>query len=116
MLFEVRRATVEGRPTLFVHGELDIATCAQLGEAVAEVLESGVQSFVVDLGETTFLDSSGARQLARTARHAADVGVSVQVVCPPGNRPVRLVLDLLELHLAVPIVERAGRPDERADS
>ena len=34
--------------------------------------------------------------------------MSLQVVCPPSNRPVRLVLDLLELHLAVPIVEQVG--------
>ena len=116
MRFEVRRATVDGRPTLQVCGELDIATCQQLGDAVADALESGAPALVVDLTGTTFLDSSGARQLARTARHATDVGVSLQVVCPPGNRPVRLVLDLLELHLAVPIVDQAGSADEEAGS
>ena len=116
MQFEVHRATVDGRPTLYVRGELDIATCAQLGDAVADVLATGARTLVVDLGETTFLDSSGARQLARTARHAADAGVSLQVVCPPGNRPVQLVLDLLELHLAVPIVEQAGPVGEEAGS
>ena len=108
MLFEVQRATVHGRPALRVRGELDIATSPQLGSAVAEVLEAGTQSLVVDLTETTFLDSSGARQLSRTARHARDHGVALQVVCPADNRPVRLVMDLLELHLAVPIVEQAG--------
>ena len=108
MLIEVQRATVDGRQTLRVRGELDIATCAQLGSAVADVLATGVQSLVVDLSETTFLDSSGARQLVRTARHAADLGVPLEVVCPAGNRPVRMVLELLELDRAVPIVERAG--------
>lgn len=109
MQFEVQRTTVEGRPTLWVRGELDIATAPQLGTAVADVLDSGATSLVVDLSATTFLDSSGARQLARTARHCGDLGVGLQVVCPADNRPVRLVLDLLELHLAVPIVERVGR-------
>ncbi|MGY1771046.1 STAS domain-containing protein [Blastococcus sp. SYSU D00813] len=108
MQFEVQRTTVEGRPALRVRGELDIATAPQLGGAVADVLASGASSLVVDLSETTFLDSSGARQLTRTARNCSDVGVALQVVCPADNRPVRLVLDLLELHLAVPIVERAG--------
>ncbi len=108
MLFEVQRATVHGQPALCVRGELDIATCPQLGSAVADVLATGAQSLVVDLAETTFLDSSGARQLVRTARHAADVGVALQVVCPADNRPVRMVMELLELHQAVPIVERAG--------
>jgi anti-anti-sigma factor len=107
VLFEVHHATVDGRPVLRVRGELDIATVAQLGEAVARALESGPASLVVDLGETTFLDSSGARQLARTGKHCRDLGVALQVVCPAANRPVRMVIDLLELHLAVPVVEAA---------
>ena len=108
MLFEVQRTTVEGRLALRVRGELDIATSPQLGRAVADLLEAGVTSLVVDLTETTFLDSSGARELVRCARHCGDLGIGLQVVCPAGNRPVRLVIDLLELHRAVPIVERAG--------
>ncbi|WP_409330785.1 STAS domain-containing protein [Trujillonella humicola] len=108
MQFEVQRTLVKGRPALRVRGELDIATAPQLGSAVADVLASGATSLVVDLGDTTFLDSSGARQLIRTAKHCGDVGVGLQVVCPAGNRPVRLVIDLLELHRAVPIVEQAG--------
>jgi anti-anti-sigma factor len=108
VLFEVRRATVEGWQTLRVHGELDIATSPQLGSVVADVLATGATSLVIDLSATTFLDSSGARQLVRAARQAGDRGASLQVLCPAGNRPVRLVLDLLELHLAVPIVEKVG--------
>ncbi|WP_051683679.1 STAS domain-containing protein [Blastococcus sp. URHD0036] len=108
MLFEVQRTTVHGRPALRVRGELDIATAPQLAEAVTGVLEAGPASLVVDLTETTFLDSSGARQLVRTARAADRLGVALQVVCPTGNRPVRLVLDLLDLQQAVPIVEKAG--------
>lgn len=108
MQFEVQRTTVEGRPSLRVRGELDIASAPQLGSAVADLLQPGATSLVVDLTETSFLDSSGARQLIRTAKSCADLGVALQVVCPSGNRPVRLVMDLLDLHLAVPIVEQAG--------
>jgi anti-anti-sigma factor len=106
--FEVQRAVVHGRPCLRVRGELDIATSPRLEQAVDAVLEVGPTALVVDLTETTFLDSSGARQLVRTARHADGLGVPLQVVCPADNRPVRLVLDLLHLHQAVPIVEKAA--------
>jgi anti-anti-sigma factor len=105
--FEVQRATVHGRPSLRVRGELDVATVPRLTEAVTDVLESAPAALVVDLSETTFLDSSGARQLARTARAADELGVLLEVVCPADNRPVRLVLDLLHLDQAVPIVEKA---------
>ena len=57
------------------------------------------------LTDTTFLDSSGARTLVAAARRAAAAGVSLEVVCPRANRPVRLVIDLLDLRAVVPIVE-----------
>ena len=112
MQFEVERTTVLGRPALTVRGELDIATAPRLAEAVESQLSQQPQSLVVDLTGTTFLDSSGARQLARVARRAAADGVALEVVCPRENRPVRLVVDLLELGAVVPIVESPGRMED----
>ena len=105
MEFDVERTTVLGRPALSVRGELDIATAPRLAAAVESQLSQQPQSLVVDLTDTTFLDSSGARTLAVTARRAAAAGVALEVVCPRANRPVRLVVDLLELRAVVPIVE-----------
>jgi anti-sigma B factor antagonist len=105
LLFEIERTTVLGRPALRVRGELDIATSPQLAEAVDAVLAIEPRSMLVDLTETSFMDSSGARQLAWSARRATRGGVRLQVVCPRDNRPVRLVIDLLELQALVPIVE-----------
>ena len=105
MQFDVERTTVLGRPALTVRGELDIATAPRLAAAVEFQLSQRPQCLVVDLTGTTFLDSSGAAQLARIARRAADDGVPLEVVCPRANRPVRLVVDLLELRARVPIVE-----------
>jgi len=103
--FDVERTTVLGRPALTVRGELDIVTAPRLAEAFESLLSQQPQALVVDLTDTSFMDSSGARQLARIARSAADAGVSLHVVCPRGNRPVRLVVDLLQLRARVPIVE-----------
>jgi anti-sigma B factor antagonist len=109
VLFEVERTTVLGRPALSVRGELDLATAPQLGEAVASLLSQQPRSIVVDLTETSFLDSSGARQLVLLARSAEAAGAALQVVCPRDNHPVRLVVDLLDLSALVPIVESAGQ-------
>jgi anti-sigma B factor antagonist len=103
--FDVEPTTVLGRPALSVRGELDLATAPRLAEAVESQLSQRPQSLVVDLTDTTFLDSSGARQLVRIARRAAEESVALEVVCPRANRPVRLVVDLLELRAVVPIVE-----------
>ncbi len=116
MQFAVHRGAAHGRPALRVRGELDVATAPELAEYVESELSSGPRSLVIDLTDTTFLDSSGARQLVRAAKRAADVGVPLQVVCPRDNSPVRLVMDLLELHLLVPVVESAGLTDGEVGS
>ena len=112
MEFDVHRTTALGRPALRVRGELDIATAPRLAEAVESQLSQQPQSLVVDLTDTTFLDSSGARTLVAAARRAAAAGVSLEVVCPRANRPVRLVVDLLELQALVPIVESPSLTDD----
>ena len=105
MQFDVERTTVLGRPALTVRGELDLATAPRPAEAAESQLPQQPQSLVVDLTDTTFPDSSGARTLVAAARRAAAAGVSLEVVCPRANRPVRLVIDLLDLRAVVPIVE-----------
>ena len=104
MLFAVERTTVAGRPGLTVRGDLDIATAPQFGQAVDGLLEAGLTAVIVDLTPTTFLDSSGARELMRIARKAAAADVTLHVVAPRSNGPVRLTVDLLELGQVVPIV------------
>jgi anti-sigma B factor antagonist len=105
VLFEIERATVAGRPALAVRGELDLVTAPELAAAVERELAAGPSGLVLDLTPTRFLDSSGARGLVRAAREAASAGVALHVICPRSNRPVRLVIDLLELERVVPIVE-----------
>ena len=105
MLFDIGQTTVSGRPRLTVRGELDLTTAPQLGAAVAGVLASGVTALTLDLTPTKFLDSSGARELVRLAREARIAGVEFHVVAPASNRPVRLVVDLLDLSASVPLVE-----------
>ncbi len=108
-LFDIERTTVLGVPVLRVTGELDLTTAPLLGTAADEELASRPSALTVDLSPTTFLDSSGARALTRLARRAATDGVALQVVCPQGNKAVRLVIDLLELRSVVPVVEALPR-------
>ncbi|SFE49800.1 STAS domain-containing protein [Blastococcus tunisiensis] len=105
VLFDVERTTVAGRPALTVRGELDLATAPQLGNAVDAQLAAVPRGFVLDLTHTVFMDSSGARELVRSARKASAAGVELHVLAPHRNGPVRLTIDLLELGAAVPIVE-----------
>lgn len=108
MQFAVERAAVDGRPVLLVTGELDVATSPVLEASVEALLrERPAAGLVVDLTPTTFLDSTGCRQLARAARSARAAGVTAAVVCPRSNTAVRRVLDFLDLDALVPVVESA---------
>ncbi|WP_206340101.1 STAS domain-containing protein [Blastococcus litoris] len=109
MLFDVERTTLAGRPALTVRGELDLSTAPELGAAVDAQLAGAPSSLVVDLTDTYFLDSSGARQLVRISRAAAAQGVALHVVVPHENGPVRLTIDLLELGAVVPLVESVAQ-------
>lgn len=104
MLFGLVRTSVAGRPALTVRGELDLATAPELAAAVDTELAATPGAFVLDLTGTTFLDSSGARELVRIARKASTAGVTLHVLVPENNRPVRLTIDLLELGAFVPVV------------
>jgi anti-anti-sigma factor len=102
--FDVRPTTLRGHPVLEVHGELDLLTAPQLAEEVEKALAAGPSLLAIDLTATTFIDSSGARQIARSARAAGRTGTAVQVVCPPENHPVKLVFDLLSMASLVPVL------------
>ena len=104
MLFEVERTSVSGRPGLTVRGELDLVSAPQLGRAVDGIIDAGPTGLIVDLTPTTFLDSSGARELMRVSRKASAAGIELHVVAPKSNGPVRLTVDLLDLSAVVPIV------------
>ena len=108
MLFELDRTSVAGRPALTVRGELDLASAPELAAAVDTELAAGRQTLVLDLTGTTFLDSSGARELVRVTRKAAGTGASLHVLVPEQNRAVRLTIDLLELGAFVPVVASAA--------
>jgi anti-anti-sigma factor len=109
--FEVRSVPSGPNLVLAIHGELDLVTAPQLEQAVETGLSGSPALLVVDLTPTTFLDSSGAREVARAARSASRAGLPARVVCPKDNRTVRLVIDLLELDRLVPVVESTGEVD-----
>lgn len=108
MQFDVARSTIAGRTALTVRGELDLSTVPLLGAAADSLLAASVGQFVVDLTPTTFLDSSGARTLLGIAKKAAAAGISMVVLAPRSNGPVRLTIDLLDLGALVPVVASAG--------
>jgi anti-sigma B factor antagonist len=56
------------RHVLAVRGEIDLFTAPELKTALGEAIEAGKSRIVVDLGETTFLDSTALGVLIGTVK------------------------------------------------
>jgi anti-sigma B factor antagonist len=89
-------------------GEIDLAAVPAVRAAVlALVADPDVGAIIVDLSETTFLDSSGIGELVRSQRLATEAGTRLQVT---GAR--NRVAAVLELTGLVDLL--AGRPSTAA--
>jgi anti-sigma B factor antagonist len=95
--FRVIQVEAEGIITLACTGELDMATCGQLTEAVQRVVASTPTVVRVDCAKVGFVDSTGIRSLLEARRHADGRGIEFQVVA---SREVQRLLDLVGVSLA----------------
>ena len=65
-----------------VGGEVDVYTAPRLRDRLNEVVGSGQQHLVVDLGRVDFLDSTGLGVLVGVYRRLSRAGGSLVLVCP----------------------------------
>jgi anti-sigma B factor antagonist len=92
--FAVEVADAQQCAVVRVSGELDIATAPLLDETL-ETAQGRSQPVVIDLGPTTFCDSTGMTVILRAHRRAGEGRLPFIVVCPSDNREVGRVLALL---------------------
>jgi anti-anti-sigma factor len=92
---------------LAVHGDLDIATVPTLRVQVQDALSAPAQRLYLDLTPTTFIDSTGCRELVRAARGGATAGTPVELVVPPANWRVRRVVDFMQFGTLLPVHDQA---------
>jgi len=76
-------------------GEVDMSNAPELRQAVEEALATGARSVTVDLGEVTFVDSTGLAALIGGHRRAAELGITYRVTNPVAH--VAQVLDVAGL-------------------
>jgi anti-anti-sigma factor len=85
----------DGYVTLQVAGEIDLATAPTLRDAALEALRHHGTTLRVDLGDVTFMDSTGLEVLLATRRRAELEGGSL-TLCRL-NPMVRRVIDVTGL-------------------
>ena len=76
----LEREGEQGEQRLVVEGELDLAGAPKVEEWAARVLDGGAKHLVVDLSQTTFIDSTAIRALLRGDELAHQAGASFVVV------------------------------------
>jgi anti-sigma B factor antagonist len=81
----VERRRIGDRAILSVGGEVDLATAPHLRSAIDAVLDSGARELCVDLGATTFMDSSGLNVLFDSQVRAEALQRRLAIVCPTGS-------------------------------
>jgi anti-anti-sigma factor len=73
------QVAADGKATVRVRGELDIATADQAYAYLRDVVDSQPGSVTMNLSELTFCDAAGLGVLARVAGHARRSGRSVKL-------------------------------------
>ncbi|HLM26235.1 MAG TPA: STAS domain-containing protein [Thermoleophilaceae bacterium] len=89
---EIRRTEDHGVHVVEPKGDIDLARARELGSVLREELAERPDEVVVDLSETTHLDSSGVAVLLNAQRRLTRAGSRFAVVAPAG--PPRRVLEL----------------------
>jgi anti-sigma B factor antagonist len=78
---KIRTRRQDGCHVVTPRGEIDLATHGQLKQAIDDLVVAGNVDLVVDLNETTFLDSTGLGALIGARRKTHAFRGSFSIVC-----------------------------------
>jgi stage II sporulation protein AA (anti-sigma F factor antagonist) len=84
-----------------IGGELDFGQASELSSALQQLRADGAQWFVLDLGELTFIDSSGINVLVVAAKATAASGGALVVAS--ARQHVQRVFDIVRLSELIPV-------------
>lgn len=87
-----------------VSGDIDGSNAAELRRAVAERVPATARSLIMDLSDTTYVDSTGVELLFELARRLSARRQLFTVVVPKGSG-IRKVLELCDIGSVAVLVE-----------
>lgn len=101
-LFNVRVDTTGGEAVVALSGELDLSGIEALDDAFAGV-DPSATAIVIDVGQLTFMDSSGLGAIVRAKQKADAAGQRLEVRGATGA--VRRLLDLVALGESIDLTD-----------
>jgi len=86
--------SISGSPTQVVRidGDVDIANAYDIDHRVSTAYRPQIEHVIVDLADTTYLDSAGLAMLVRLCSRLADARTKVTVVAPPDSAAHRVIV------------------------
>jgi anti-anti-sigma factor len=84
-------------------GEIDLSNAQTIGSLAAGAVTNDAAGLVIDLSDTTYLDSSGVHLVFDLAERLTARGQRLVLVVPEQAR-IRRVLDLVNIESVVPVV------------
>lgn len=94
-LLRIERREEGGVVVLRLAGELDLSTSGRLESAAQQAAGGPARRVVVDLTETTFVDSTGLAAMLAVARRLGERHVGLETVAPHGHE-ARLLIELAQ--------------------
>ncbi len=96
----------DGEEVVRVRGEVDLSNATLVGDQLsAAVAEATV--VIVDLSETTYLDSAGIAMLFRFDERLKHARHELRLVVPPDS-PIRGVVRMTRLDQVIPVQDTLG--------
>jgi anti-anti-sigma factor len=108
--FDLEDEVREGRRTLVLRGELDIAAAARLEAALRDVSANGTTAMTLDLSRLTFMDSTGLRAVLLAKEVSDSHGCELSIV--PGPPGIQRIFELTALLDVLPWTDAAAATSE----
>jgi anti-anti-sigma factor len=99
--FAISAETRGERRVLVLAGELDLSNVTTLSERVGGELEGGATALALDLGELTFMDSTGLRLLIELDQRASKEKWTLSLI-PSKHESTNAILRLTGADAALP--------------
>lgn len=84
--------------TVRASGEIDLASSPELRRQLQALLDDGVRRISLDLGDVTFIDSSGLGVLVGVLKRVNEAGTDGALEIHGLDGPVRKVFEITGLH------------------
>ena len=88
---------------VYLGGEVDLYTAPELKQELHRLVAEGATRLVIDMSETTFIDSTTLGVLLSVVKRVRPEGGTVVLVCP--DRNVRRIFEITLLDRVFPIVD-----------